>query len=166
MFAQIRQAASFRQQRDVLPRLLQPLSVETADRLSARAQNAGMLVGDQTAFGAQITRPHLYCIERRFGQGCQARVGFDGRVAVVTIVGILATTKVAIMALAGELVEALNRLLEPCRANTELLGKFLKRGSFDDVSLFQKVFRRHAGKHHTQLVPIGCCSYSLRICAL
>jgi hypothetical protein len=46
------------------------------------------------------------------------------------------------MALAGELVEVLNRLLEPCRANTELLGKFLKRGSFDDVSLFYTVSQR------------------------
>src|SRR5690606_9266676 len=106
--------------------------VEPVDRGAVLAEYAGRGIGDQTTLGAEIAGHHLGRVERALNQCGEARVGLDGRVAVVAVVLAVAAVVVLVLTGFGELVEPFDGRGEFIGGNPDLLGQFLQGRGLDD----------------------------------
>lgn len=109
--------------------------VEAFDDAAVFAQDAGVVICDHAAFGAEVARQDFDGVEGAFFDGAETGVGLNAWVAVVFVLFGFAAPEVGVDALVGVLIEAIDGAAQGGRLDVKLGGEL-----FDGVGFVEEVF--------------------------
>lgn len=109
-------------------------SVEAPDRLALSVEDLGVAVGAQPIESAEVAHHHLDGVERPTLDWGEARVGFEGGVAIEAVVGGRAFAESGVLAGMGVPVVGGDRLLQPIRVDAGRLRQLGERAAALEVA--------------------------------
>ncbi len=121
-----------------------PVAYRPSMTWSCLVEDLRVLVGDHSPARADVGREHLGGVERRAIDRPERGVGLVPGITQADVVRRLAAAEVGIETLGGELVEALDRLLQRFCGNIDLACQLADRGGALDGTLLDQFFGQRA----------------------